>query len=43
MTTACCLGWVEDGMFQHVSFTNSISTIKGGSHINYIAWKSSAL
>jgi DNA topoisomerase-2 len=28
---------VSDGTFQHVSFANSISTIKGGSHVNYIA------
>ncbi|KAI9451533.1 DNA topoisomerase [Russula earlei] len=28
---------VSDGSFQHVSFANSISTIKGGSHVNYIA------
>ena len=27
---------VSDGTFQHVSFANSISTIKGGSHVNYI-------
>ncbi|KAI9452414.1 DNA topoisomerase [Lactarius psammicola] len=26
---------VSDGTFQHVSFANSISTIKGGSHVNY--------
>jgi DNA topoisomerase-2 len=28
---------VSDGTFQHVSFANLISTIKGGSHVNYIA------
>jgi len=28
---------VSDGTFQHVSFANSISTIKGGSQVNYIA------
>ncbi|KAH9037042.1 DNA topoisomerase [Lactarius hengduanensis] len=28
---------VSDGTFQHVSFANSISTIKGGSHVNYVA------
>ncbi|KAA1475411.1 type II DNA topoisomerase [Dentipellis sp. KUC8613] len=28
---------VSDGTFQHVSFANSISTIKGGSHVNAIA------
>jgi DNA topoisomerase-2 len=28
---------VSDGSFQHVSFANSISTIKGGSHVTYIA------
>ena len=27
---------VSNGVFQHVSFANSISTIKGGSHVNYI-------
>ncbi|KAF8264485.1 DNA topoisomerase [Lactarius quietus] len=27
---------VSDGTFQHVSFANSISTIKGGSHVNYM-------
>ena len=27
---------VSDGTFQHVSFANSISTIKGGSHVNYV-------
>lgn len=28
---------VSDGTFQHVSFANSISTTKGGTHVNYIA------
>ncbi|KAH9921344.1 DNA topoisomerase [Fomitopsis serialis] len=28
---------VSDGSFQQVSFANSISTIKGGTHVNYIA------
>jgi DNA topoisomerase-2 len=28
---------VSDGQFQHVSFANSISTIKGGTHVTYIA------
>ncbi|EKM83675.1 hypothetical protein AGABI1DRAFT_117173 [Agaricus bisporus var. burnettii JB137-S8] len=28
---------VSDGSFQHVAFANSISTIKGGTHVNYIA------
>jgi DNA topoisomerase-2 len=28
---------VSDGSFQHVSFANSISTIKGGSHVDTIA------
>jgi DNA topoisomerase-2 len=28
---------VADGNFQHVSFANSISTIKGGTHVNSIA------
>ncbi|KAM6498312.1 DNA topoisomerase, type IIA-like domain containing protein [Amanita muscaria] len=28
---------VSDGSFQHVSFANSISTIKGGTHVNYMA------
>ncbi|KAI0056765.1 type II DNA topoisomerase [Artomyces pyxidatus] len=28
---------VSDGTFQHVSFANSISTIKGGSHVQLIA------
>ncbi|KAF9535792.1 DNA topoisomerase [Crepidotus variabilis] len=28
---------VSDGTFQQVSFANSISTIKGGTHVNYIA------
>ncbi|KAF8641179.1 hypothetical protein AX17_000814 [Amanita inopinata Kibby_2008] len=28
---------VSDGTFQHVSFANSISTTKGGSHVTYIA------
>lgn len=28
---------VSDGTFQHVSFANSISTIKGGTHVNYVA------
>ncbi|KAG9223266.1 hypothetical protein CCMSSC00406_0000045 [Pleurotus cornucopiae] len=27
----------SDGTFQQVSFANSISTIKGGTHVNYIA------
>src|SRR6266478_5210186 len=27
---------VSDGSFQHVSFANSISTTKGGTHVNYI-------
>ncbi|KAF9056399.1 DNA topoisomerase [Panaeolus papilionaceus] len=27
---------VSDGTFQHVSFANSISTIKGGTHVTYI-------
>ena len=27
---------VSDGSFQHVSFANSISTIKGGLHVIYI-------
>jgi len=27
---------VSDGTFQHVSFANSISTIKGGNHVNVI-------
>ena len=27
---------VSDGVFQLVSFANSISTIKGGSHVNFI-------
>ena len=27
---------VSDGSFQQVSFANSISTIKGGTHVNYI-------
>lgn len=28
---------VSDGTFQHVSFANSISTMKGGTHVNYMA------
>ena len=28
---------VSEGTFQQVSFVNSISTMKGGSHVNYIA------
>ena len=28
---------VSDGTFQHVSFANSISTMKGNTHVNYIA------
>ena len=28
---------VSDGTFQQVSFANSISTMKGGTHVNYIA------
>ena len=28
---------VSDGAFQQVSFANSVSTIKGGTHVNYIA------
>ncbi|KAH7175871.1 DNA topoisomerase II [Dactylonectria macrodidyma] len=28
---------VSDGSFQHVSFVNSIATMDGGTHINYIA------
>ncbi|KAF8349867.1 DNA topoisomerase II [Amanita rubescens] len=28
---------VSDGSFQHVSFANSISTVKGGTHVTYIA------
>ena len=28
---------VSDGSFQQVSFANSISTMKGGTHVNYIA------
>ena len=28
---------VSEGSFQHVSFANSISTIKGGTHVNNIA------
>ena len=28
---------VSDGTFQQVSFVNSISTTKGGTHVNYIA------
>ncbi|KAK2461741.1 hypothetical protein APHAL10511_006204 [Amanita phalloides] len=28
---------VSDGTFQHVSFANSISTMKGGTHVAYIA------
>jgi len=28
---------VSDGQFQQVSFVNSICTIKGGTHVNYIA------
>jgi len=28
---------VSDGTFQHVSFANSISTTKGGTHVTYIA------
>lgn len=28
---------VSDGQFQHVSFANSISTTKGGTHVMYIA------
>lgn len=28
---------VSDGSFQQVSFTNAISTTKGGNHVNYIA------
>ncbi|KAJ6498011.1 DNA topoisomerase II [Mycena vitilis] len=28
---------VSDGQFQHVSFANSISTTKGGTHVNLIA------
>ncbi len=28
---------LSDGQFQQVSFVNSISTIKGGSHVNYLA------
>jgi DNA topoisomerase-2 len=28
---------VSDGSFQHVAFANSISTIKGGTHVHYIA------
>ncbi|KAI0029066.1 type II DNA topoisomerase [Vararia minispora EC-137] len=28
---------VSDGQFQHVSFANSISTIKGGTHVNTVA------
>ena len=28
---------VSDGSFQQVSFANSIATIKGGTHVNYIA------
>lgn len=27
----------SDGTFNHVSFVNSISTLRGGSHVNYIA------
>lgn len=27
---------LSDGQFQQVSFTNSICTIKGGTHVNYI-------
>lgn len=27
----------ESGQFQHVSFANSISTTKGGTHVNYVA------
>lgn len=28
---------LSDGQFQQVSFVNSICTIKGGTHVNYIA------
>ena len=28
---------LSDGQFQQVSFVNSICTIKGGSHVNYLA------
>lgn len=28
---------ISDGQFQQVSFVNSICTIKGGSHVNYLA------
>lgn len=28
---------VSDGQFQQVSFVNSICTIKGGTHVNYVA------
>jgi DNA topoisomerase-2 len=28
---------LSDGQFNQVSFVNSISTIKGGTHVNYIA------
>lgn len=29
----------SDGSFQHISFVNSISTSKGGTHVNYVADK----
>ena len=33
---------VSDGTFQQVSFVNSICTIKGGTHVNYIADQATA-
>lgn len=30
---------VSDGSFQHISFVNSISTSKGGTHVNFVADK----